>query len=701
MIRILAGLSILAALGFGAGTTFSTAPVYLPIAAIILAGVLALSARLPTIMSFLIGLFALSFLLLGAITAANEAGFVPDVLVPFLPPPHAALVAAALALVNYGVCFIPVVRGVIDKAAPYFEARESSELELGWFGTWRMPERWIGLGLFAVIIVLNVIQVYLTVLFNYNNNKLFTALQDKDVATFWSAILTFSIVAAIYIIRYMFEYYLTELMRVHWRRWLTKRYLDEWLGNKTHYRMALQAGPTDNPDQRISEDVRDFVANTTGFYVQIFVTSLTLYAFIQILWSISAQFPYRIGGFDLSVIPGYLVWMSLALAVIATMVSHLIGRQLVGLNFRKQKVEADFRFNLVRVRENTEQIALLNGETTETGGLMHRFAAIFRITIDLAIRQVKLGSWVNGFGQAMNVLPLVLLAPAYFTNAAMKLGSLTQTNQAFGQVMDSFSFFINFYSSIAEYKAILNRLTTFDQAIAKVEASRMQGIGVEPGKDRGALSTTDLALTLPDGRPLLDKAALVFRRGERTLVTGPSGSGKTTLFRALSGIWPFGSGRIEVPEGETVMLLPQRPYMPLGSLRAALAYPSPETAYPDDALRAALETVGLGHLDDQLDRAENWTNALSGGEQQRVAIVRALLRKPQWLFLDEATAALDEQAEAAVYEALRRALPQTTIVSIGHRSSLVALHDRRIAIETEGGTGRIADAPLQAFGTAG
>lgn len=701
MIRILAGLSILAALGFGAGALFGPVPAYLPIAAIILAGVLALSARLPTIMSFLIGLFALSFLVLGAITAANEARVIPGVLVPFLPPPHAALVAAVLAVVNFGICFIPVIRSVIDMAAPYFEERESSDLELGRFGTWRMPERWIGLGLFGIIVILNVIQVYLTVLFNYNNNTIYTSLQEKDTSMFWTGIATFSIIAVFWISRSILEYYLTQVMQVHWRRWLTRHYIRQWLGEKTHYRLGLNASLTDNPDQRISEDVDDFVSTTVGFYLQIFVTSLTLYAFIQILWSISAQFPYSVAGFDLSVIPGYLVWISLALAVVATALSHLIGRPLVGLNFRKQRVEADFRFNLVRVRENTEQIALLDGEPTEERGLMHRFSAIFRITLDLAVRQMKLSSWVNGFGQAMNILPLVLLAPAYFTNAAMKLGSMTQTSQAFGQVIDSFSFFINFYSAIAKYKSVLNRLTSFDHAIAKANAERAAGIEIDAREQTGTVATRDLEVRLPTGKPLFDKVAVAFRRGERTLVTGPSGSGKTTLFRALAGIWPFGSGRIEVPKGESVMLLPQRPYMPLGSLRAALAYPLPESAYPDDVLRAALDTVGLGHLDDQLDRAENWANALSGGEQQRVAIVRALLRKPQWLFLDEATAALDEQAEAAVYEALRRALPQTTIVSIGHRSSLVALHDRRIAIETEGGTGRIADAPLQAFGTAG
>jgi putative ATP-binding cassette transporter len=700
MIRILAGLAGLAALVFAAGATFAPLPIYLPFAALGVCAVLMLSTKLPRIMGFLIGLFSISFLALGMMTAINAAGLVPAAAQPYLPPPHAAIVAGALALVNYAISFIPVVRSIIDLAAPYFEAEGRSELDLGWFGTWRTRESSIGLGLFGVIIVLNVIQVYLSVLLSYWNNRFFTALQDKDVIAFWAELAYFGIVASIWVGRALTEYYLTQLFQIHWRRWLTHRYISQWLGDKIHYRLGLEAGQTDNPDQRIAEDVRDFVENTTSFYVNIFVQSLSLYAFVQILWGISAQFPYQIASFDLSKVPGYLVWIVLVLAAVVTIGTHLIGRPLIPLNFAKQKVEADFRYNLVRVRENSEQIALLDGEGVERRGLMNRFAGIFANTMAIMVRQVKLLTFTTGYNQALIVLPFVLLAPAYFATTSMKLGDLTQTTQAFGNVQDAFSFFVTWYTSLAVYKAVINRLTSFDGAIARAEMERTKGIRVEADSGPGHVHAERLAVRLPNGRPLLDDASLTFRRGERTLLTGPSGSGKTTLFRALAGIWPFGSGRVRVPKGEEVMLLPQQPYLPLGTLRAALTYPSGEATFTDAEIRTALERVGLARHADRLDKVENWAIALSGGEKQRVALVRALLRKPKWLFLDEATSALDEPAEESVYHILREALPDTTVISIGHRSSLARLHDRRLAIEKEAGEARIIDAPLEAFADA-
>jgi putative ATP-binding cassette transporter len=700
MLRLLSGLTGLFAIGFTAGAILGPVPFYLPFAAAVLTGVLLLSARLPIVLRFLIGLFALSFILLGAVTAASQAGAIPEDWLPYLPPPHAAIVAGILALANYGVWFVPVIRSIIILADPYFETRDRGDLNLGILGTWRMPERWIGLGLFGVIIVLNVVQVYLSVLLSFWNNRFYTALQDKDVVAFWAELLYFTIVATVWVIRAMSEYYLTQLFQIHWRRWMTNRYIMQWLGDKVHYRLRLQADQADNPDQRISEDVRDFVEYTSSFYIQIFVTSLSLYAFVQILWGISAQFPYKIGGFDLASVPGYLVWIVLALAIVVTLGTHLIGRPLVPLNFQKQQVEADFRYNLVRVRENSEQIALLDGEDVEERGLMYRFRAIFANTLALMVRTVKLTIFTTGYNQILIVLPFVLLAPAYFTTESMKLGALTQTTQAFGNVQDAFSFFITWYASLALYKSVINRLTGFDSAILKAEQQRSEGVEVVKGASTSGVAAAGLTLRLPNGRTLLDKANLAFRRGERTLVTGPSGSGKTTLFRAFAGIWPFGAGQVSVPDGEDVMLLPQQTYLPLGTLRAALAYPSPETTFKDADLARALARVGLSSLVERLDTVENWSNALSGGEKQRVAIVRALLRKPKWLFLDEATAALDEKAEADVYAALREALPETTVVSIGHRSSLAGFHDRRVAIVVDGGSPRLEDVPLEGLARA-
>lgn len=701
MIRILAGLSGLAALGFAGGSILGPVPAYLPVAAVVLAGLLFLSAGLPRIMRFLIGLFALAFLALGATTAANEAGFVPEAALPYLPPAHAAIVAAILALVNVVICYIPMIRHIIDLAAPYFETEEKGDLHLGILGSYRLPERWIGLGMFGIVIAINVAQVYMNVLFSFWNNRFYSALQDKNLANFWTETLYFSIVATIWIIAAVYEYVLSQTLDLRWRRWMSVRYLERWIDGGVHYRMRLAGDEADNPDQRISEDVRDFVTYSRSFYIQLFSALLNLYAFVQILWGLSFRFPYSIGGFDLATIPGYLVWFALSFAVLATVGTHIIGRPLVSLNFLKQRYEADFRFNLVRVRENSEEIALLHGETAERSGLMGRFRNVIDVTLALINRQKKVTWFTAAYSQASVLIPFILLAPAYFSTADMKLGDLTQTAGAFGNVQDAFSIFVTLYTSLAVYKSVINRLRGFETAIVGANAAIADGLKVDRAPGGGPMAVRDLDLHLPGGRPLLAKASVAFRPGERTLVTGPSGAGKTTLFRALAGIWPFGTGHVEVPAGEEVMVLPQHAYLPLGTLRAALAYPSEAHSFPDEAIRTALATVGLSALADRLDTAETWSNSLSGGEKQRVAVVRALLRKPAWLLLDEATSALDETAEAVVYQALREALPRTTIVSIGHRSSLAALHDRRVTIETGEGGSRIVDAPIEAFGPAG
>jgi vitamin B12/bleomycin/antimicrobial peptide transport system ATP-binding/permease protein len=697
MLRILSAVSGLAAIGFALAAFDGTAPIYMPVCAAMVAVILIMSGPQPKIMRFLTGLFSLSFLCLSAITLANSVGLVPAAAEPYLPPSNAAIIATLLALLNFIVSYIPMIRVVIDLADPYFETQERGVLDLGWLGRWRMRESWIGLGLFGVIIGLNVFQVYLSVLFNFWNNRFYTALQDKNVVAFWAELGYFTVVATIWITRSIAESYLTEVFQVHWRQWMTNRYVSQWLGDKVHYRLGLEAGQTDNPDQRISEDVRDFIENTTAFYISIFNQCLTLYAFVQILWGISAQFPYRVGSLDLATIPGYLVWVVLLLAVIVTFGTHIIGRPLIPLNFARQRVEADFRYNLVRVRENSEQIALLDGEETERASLMTRFWPIFVNTIAIAVRRVKLNIFTVGYAQALIVLPYVLLAPAYFTTESMKLGFLTQTADAFGNVQQAFSFFITAYAGIAAYKAIINRLTSFDSAIARAEMQRSGGIRVEEAARADGVQARDIDIDLPTGRPLLRDANIAFRRGERTLVTGPSGSGKTTLFRALAGIWPFGSGKVSVPRDESVMLLPQQPYLPLGTLRAALTYPAPETAFSEAEVARALAMVGLAHKTQDLAESQNWSNALSGGEKQRVALARAILQKPKWLFLDEATSALDETAEAALYRAIGEALPDTTVISIGHRSSLAVLHDRRVAIEPEMAGGKIVDKSLESF----
>ena len=698
MIRLLAGLSAASTIGFAAGSVIGPVPLYLPLASLVLTAVLFLAARIPTVLRFLVGLFAFAFLILGAVTALNEAGWLPEGIQAFLPPANAAIVASILALLHYLIYFVPVLRRIVDLVNPYFEAEDRTELNLGFLGKWPMRERTVALGLLGFVVVINVLLVYLNVLFNFWQNRFYTAIQDKAAAAFWTEMGVFGSLATFWVLRGVLDSYINGYAVLRWRNWLSQRYVNDWLSDKVHYRLSLAGNKTDNPDQRIAEDVRDFTLSSYDNYTGIFSQLLSIYAFVSILWGISAEFPYQLGGFDLSKIPGYLVWMLLAWAVLFTYLSHLIGRPLVPINFKVQKLEADFRYNLVRVRENDEQIALLHGEEVEKKGLLARFAAVYGMRFALLVRQIKLGSLTFAYGQFNLVLPFFLLAPAYFANESMKSGTLMQTADAFGNIIPAFSFFVTSYATLAAYKATIDRLTGFDTAIAKANAARDDGVHAQPQTGQTAIDGRDVDVTLPNGAVLLDKADFSLPKGRRTLVTGPSGSGKTTLFRAIAGIWPYGRGTIALPQTDDVMLLPQQPYFPLGSLRAALAYPLGEEAFEEKQYRDVLEQVGLDDLADRLDADDKWDNALSGGEKQRIALARAIMRRPAWLLLDEATSALDEKSEADLYGLLRQALPDTTIVSIGHRSSLAGLHDRRLAVVPDEKAAHVEERPLAEFG---
>lgn len=698
MIRLLAGLCAVFTMGFVVGSVAGPVPVYLPLAGLVLTVVLILSTRTPVVLRFLVGLFAFSFLILGVTTALNEAGWLSEGVQSFLPPANAAIVASILALLHYLIYFVPVLRRIVDLVNPYFEAEDRTELDLRFLGKWAMREKTVALSLLGLIIISNVLFVYLNVLFNSWYNRFYTAIQDKAAATFWVELGVFSTLAIFWVIRGMIDAYLSSYAVLRWRNWLSGRYVGDWLSDKVHYRLSLAGNRTDNPDQRISEDVRDFTAGSYDNYTGIFSQLLNLYAFVSILWGISAQFPYKIGGYDLSTIPGYLVWMVFAWAVLFTYLSHLVGRPLVGLNFQVQKREADFRYNLMRIRENDDQIALLHGEEAERQGLLSRFAAVYQTRFALIIRQFKLGALTFSYGQFNIILPFFLLAPAYFANESMKAGTLMQTGDAFGNVIPAFSFFVTSYVTLTAYKATIDRLTGFDSAIAKADAAREDGVNAVSSPRNATIHGKGIEIALPNGDLLLEKAEFNLPKGTNTLVTGPSGSGKTTLFRAIAGIWPYGKGTIALPETDDVMLLPQQPYFPLGSLRAALAYPLGEETFQEQQYRAVLEQVGLGELTDRLDADDKWDNALSGGEKQRIALARAILRRPAWLLLDEATSALDEKSEADLYGLLRRALPDTTIVSIGHRSSLAGLHDRRLAVVPNETAAHIEERPLAEFG---
>jgi len=562
--------------------------------------------------------------------------------------------------------------------------REFARIALPYY---RSEDRWAGRALLAAVIALQLFQVWLNVRFNAWYNTFYTALQDKDWDTFIAQIGVFSLLAAFFIVSAVYQLYLQQWLQIKWRYWLTNRYLGRWLGQGTHYRMRLKGDQADNPDQRIADDIRQFVDSTLDIGIALLGSIVTLVSFIVILWNLSSATPLMIGSSTFN-IPGYLVWAALIYAVIGTWVTHLVGRPLIKLNFDQQRYEADFRFSLVRLRENAEEVTLLAGEEAEEARLRDRFGWVIRNWYAIMSRRKRLTFLTAGYSQAAIIFPFVVVSPVYFFGK-MTLGGLMQISSAFGQVQSALSFFVTAYTSIADWKAVLNRLSGFEASIDWAEGLDKTAPRVEVATDGARNFSADhLAVGLPNGQEIVRVKGFSIAPGERVLVTGPSGSGKTSLFRALGGIWPFGQGSISIPKDANVLVLPQRPYLPLGTLRGALAYPGPEDAFSPDEIEDVLSAVGLAALRKQLDETAYWTDKLSGGEKQRLSIARALLQKPDWLFLDEATAALDEASEAALYRLLLARLPDAAIVSIGHRSSLVQFHGRFFELQPDANTGR-------------
>src|ERR1700733_9715247 len=560
-------------------------------------------------------------------------------------------------------------------AAPYF----------------RSEDRWAGRGLLAAVIAIELATVYLTVLFNSWNNVFYNALQEHNQAVFTYQIGYFCVLAAFWVGLNVYKLYLNQWLQIRWRRWMTARYLSGWLHDANHYRMQLLGDAADNPDQRIADDTQRFVEQTLALSIGLLSAVVTLASFIVILWTLSNEAPLHLFGRDIP-IPGYLVWGALIYALIGTLFTHLIGWPLVGLNFQQQRYEADFRFNLVRARENAEQIALLHGEPVERTRLLSRFALVVDNWLGIMRRTKKLTAFTATYSQASVIFPYVLVAPAYFAEK-VQLGGMMQTASAFSSVQDSLSFFITSYRTLAEWQSVVARLSGFETAIENAAAlTTKENIIHIASDDEGAIDLEKLLVSLPNGTPLVTADGFSIRSGERTLLTGPSGSGKSTLFRAIAGIWPFGAGSIAIPAQATLMMFPQRPYFPVGTLRAAIAYPADESAFSAEQVGETLSVVGLPKLASRLDEDAHWNRTLSLGEQQRLGIARALLHKPQYLFLDEATASLDEPSEAALYHLLQDRLPATTIISIGHRSTLEAFHQRGVTLARDGGRVALRDA---------
>lgn len=536
---------------------------------------------------------------------------------------------------------------------------------------WQSEEKKKAFFLLGCIIALTLGVVYMLVLLNQWNNSFYSALQNYDAKKIFDELIHFSWLAAIYILLAVYSYYLQQTLILNWRRWLTTRFIDIWLQNKTYYNLQMFGKDTDNPDQRISEDVRQFVEMTLSFGIGILKAFCTFASFVVILYNLSGSLSFTFIGKTWT-INGYMLWASLIYSVIGTYITHIVGRKLVKINFIQQKYEADFRFSMIRLRESAESVAFYRGEAQEGSVFKQRFKMLLDNFWKLVNKQKQLVFLNSGYSQIAIIFPFVVAMNRYLTKE-VTLGGLMQVASAFGRVQDSLSYFVDMYSSIAQWQAVVMRLTYFGRHMHEV-SQQAERFHVERFAAADVVEVNDMQINLPDGKPLLENISFTLHPGHNVLIKGVSGSGKSTLLRAISGIWPFVDGKIFLPERDKLMFIPQKPYLPLGTLRAALNYPG-NKPIDDTELIYLMDLCQIGYLKDKLDLEADWSHVLSVGEQQRLAFVRAHIQQPQWLFLDEATSALDEDTEATMYSLLQERLQQTTVVSVGHRSTLNKYHE--------------------------
>jgi vitamin B12/bleomycin/antimicrobial peptide transport system ATP-binding/permease protein len=670
-------VAVLAVIALGVGTQAGSAGMIgMGVVGLLLAAAVFRSTGIAYFLKIFSAIFGTEYVVFGAGAVLAQLGFWPANWSAVAPPASLPTTVAVFGTLIYLISFAPVVQRIARIASPYFLAEERSTLNFWPLGKFSVSLGHSAVALLVFLIVLNQAQVGIALRLNFFYRDFYNALQNYDVSAFWYQLIwVFGVWATISVVTNLIEIVANSVLLIRWREYMAADYNRRWLSAGAHYRMSL-AGTADNPDQRIAEDTRAFLNQTYAFSLTLLTQISTLVSFAIILWNLPVTI--RVPGTDI-VIPGFIFWATFLYAALATWITHLIGRWLIPLEFEQEKREADFRFSMARLREYSEQIASMRGEKAELAHLGQRFRAIVRNFYDLMWRKLKITSFTLSYNQANVVIPFLLLAPGYFAKE-FQLGTLTQTSSAFGRVETALSFIINSYQSIASYLASINRLTSFEAAIQQAQESQEGGVDRDrrPGE---SLTIDGATLTLPNGKPIVRADGLALGGARATLLVGPSGSGKSTLFRAIAGIWPFGEGKVGIPERADVMLLPQRPYLPQGSLRAALAYPAEENAFSDAALRDAMDKVRLGHLSERLDEVDLWGQRLSGGEQQRLAVARALLAKPNWLLLDEATASLDEKLEGEIYETIRTGLPETKVVSIGHRSTLREMHDAVVTME--------------------
>jgi putative ATP-binding cassette transporter len=537
---------------------------------------------------------------------------------------------------------------------------------------WVSERRTKGLVLLVAVIALSLGAVYLEVQFNTWNKDFYNALEQKNQPEFFGQMWRFTYLALIWIVVVVYRLYLQQMLYMEWRSWLNDNFLQRWLADRAYYRLQLVDRGVDNPDQRIADDLRIFVDMTLDLAIGLLSAVVTLVSFTVILWQLSGDF--TVGGVA---IPGFMFWIAVIYALLGSWIAHKVGRPLIGLDFAQQRYEADYRYSLVRLRENSEGVALYRGENLELASFRERFQMVIQNWWGIMNKRKQLNWFTSFYTQFSIVFPYLVSAPRYFSGG-VGMGFIFQTASAFRNVQSSLSWFIEVYPQFATWKATVDRLTSFNASVARARAESERAEGVREEAAAETVGIEGLELALPQGRPLLASTSLTFKPGEHVFVTGPSGAGKSTLFRALAGIWPYWSGRVRVPQGARLLFLPQKPYLPIGTLKRAVTYPADTTGFNERAIADVLQAVDLAHLAGDLERSENWAQVLSGGEQQRLAFARALLNKPDWLFLDEATASLPEDAQDALYRVVKERLPRTTLVSIGHRAGLRAHHAREL-----------------------
>lgn len=535
---------------------------------------------------------------------------------------------------------------------------------------------WIG---FISVILLSVCNVYLSVRFNEWKNAFYTALQNYDAEATIQELILFSELAALYILAAWSIFYIRRVIALHWRKEMSTQFIDYWMRNKRYYYIELIHRQMDNPDQRISEDIDLFIGRTIQFTIGIFNAVLTFVSFVFILWNLSGIIPLTILGFHFD-LPGYIVWVAILYAIVGTYITHKSGNKLSVMNYNQQRLEADFRYSMMRMREYATAIAAMDGEAYEKKGLHKKLGLLLGNLMKIIKREGVLTAIQSGYSQMANIVPVVVGVPLYMAKK-INLGGLMQSASAFNRVEYALSYFLMLYKDFAEWRSVINRLVDFQNHLEKIshfiennEERQYTGHGEKK------IGCHDVSVMTPEGRLLLENISFEVKPGEKVIIEGSNGSGKTTLIRTVMGLWPHYKGRIEFPSRIEWMYIPQQSYIPYGSLYDIVTYPG-EKQYDEEEIKKLLSEFGLSYLIGELHRNDQWDSMLSNGEKQKLGFLRAILKKPQLLVLDEATSNMDPAAEEMAYKEILRWLPDSTVISVAQRESLEAYHEKKMMVK--------------------